>query len=638
MQHVVFINAQYFSPDDFKVTALRKKCSSVIKYIFYAKKNNEMPITDDCLRTTTLDPAHALLEACALAAEHSAHLVYLDAPLPISDAVLQPLSAALEKDPLFGMATPRFANSQTDATISLPSYPGEPVTARLSRRALAYLPEQWIVPEFLTSCIVINKRIAANPPILNSYDSLVAALQHLMSSARRRSFRMLVCNRVVLRTELLPRLLYPILPENDQILYTQQHLSSGGYPDTEGKDSKHFREKYPPNDLSAEWFTAHPMHKLEKLCSAAWPTNNDRLRICIDCRGMMAFFCGTTVSQLGFLKGLEAYTDEWEIHVLAQSFALKTHNLRNRFPRLRFVEPPESGYPVPEGEFAAFIHMNQPCYLGILQDIHMHGFITGCNMLDTITWDMIFGCPPEVERVWTFIAQHMDCIFYNSIFSKKQFNRRFPVHNEVLQIPTWHSFTIEDNTQSKFRRLTPEDYLLVFGNNYEHKDVFPTTLRLREMFPEAKIIAFCPQHEQIKNTIFLKSGTLPDEEIERLIACASIIIFPSWIEGFGLPVVKGLAYGRPVVVRSMALWKEIASHCNLPGTLMEFDDAPSLKRVISGILKGHYYNIIEQGKVKKPFDWVKCSGRILEAIKARICQSESHTWLSRNNSLSLINK
>jgi len=632
MYFILLINASDTSVSDFNVVSLRKNCASVIRYVFFMPQDGIVPEAGDCMRIDTSDPSEALLEACGIAAEHAAHLVCLGAPLPVSDALLTQLACELEEDPLFGMATPRFAYSKSDNIWSLPVKEYDPAPA-LTRRALAALPKHWIAPEFLTACLLIRDVIAANPPTITSYESLQGALLHLLCKARRRSFRMLVCNRAVAPSSLDAGSLYPFLPPSDLEMFSRECLGSFSYPLPEGEDAKHFQEKYPPKDPASEWYEAHPMHHFERLCVAAWPTHNARRSMCVDCRGMMAFFCGTTVSQLGFLKGLEAYADTWDINVLAQDFALRAHNLRERFPRLCFPQPPESGYPVPEGEYAAVIHMNQPCYIGILRDVHNHGLVAACNILDTISWDMILGCPPEAERVWNFAAEHFDCIFYNSTFSQAQFNRRFPVREGITQIPTWHSFALAENTFERFRNLAPEGYILVFGNNYDHKDVLLTTIRLCAMFPDIRIFAFGPEQQDVGNAIFFKSGSLPDEEIESLMARAAVVVFPSWIEGFGLPVVKGLAYGRPVVVRSMPLWQEIASHCNLPGTLMEFDDAPSLKRVVSAALRCESCNVIEQGRVEKVMDWHDCAGRIVDGIASRLDLTDSRAWLRRDSAL-----
>lgn len=44
------------------------------------------------------------------------------------------------------------------------------------------------------------------------------------------------------------------------------------------------------------------------------------------------------------------------------------------------------------------------------------------------------------------------------------------------------------------------------------------------------------------------SRFLPDEEFHRVITSASMIVFPSAFEGFGLPIVEGMALGKPVII------------------------------------------------------------------------------------------
>lgn len=51
---------------------------------------------------------------------------------------------------------------------------------------------------------------------------------------------------------------------------------------------------------------------------------------------------------------------------------------------------------------------------------------------------------------------------------------------------------------------------------------------------------------------------LPDEEFHQVLAGAEMIVFPSDFEGFGLPVVEGMAMGKPVVIGPEKATLEIA--------------------------------------------------------------------------------
>ncbi len=51
---------------------------------------------------------------------------------------------------------------------------------------------------------------------------------------------------------------------------------------------------------------------------------------------------------------------------------------------------------------------------------------------------------------------------------------------------------------------------------------------------------------------------LPDEEFQRTLSGAEVIVFPSDFEGFGLPVVEGMALGKPVVIGPEQATMEVA--------------------------------------------------------------------------------
>ena len=52
-------------------------------------------------------------------------------------------------------------------------------------------------------------------------------------------------------------------------------------------------------------------------------------------------------------------------------------------------------------------------------------------------------------------------------------------------------------------------------------------------------------------------GYVPDDELTRLYASARGFIFPSWHEGFGLPVLEALAQGTPVICSDRASLPEV---------------------------------------------------------------------------------
>jgi len=73
------------------------------------------------------------------------------------------------------------------------------------------------------------------------------------------------------------------------------------------------------------------------------------------------------------------------------------------------------------------------------------------------------------------------------------------------------------------------------------------------------------------------TGSLPVEELRRVVAEADAVVYPSLLEGFGLPVVEALASGTPVVCARLPAFVEVAGE--LPH-YVDVTDAGALARAM----------------------------------------------------------
>lgn len=574
-------------------------------------------------------PSVALLDAVKSAQKNNGTLVILRAPLKVSEPILNNLTKLLEEDHLYGIASPRFMNASKCLSVTLPRHKHE-IKFSLSRRAMAALPKVWITPELLSGCILLKKQIIDNPPQILEYSHISTAILDLMRQVRKRGFKTVTDNRSFLKIkEEDERIVYPILNEKDSGTYFNPIESfaakaTSGKPVTViSKEETFFYQK-----------EAHKIHELEDLLIAAYPPEGKKRHYLIDCRGMIPHFCGTSKAQIGYLSGFANFTDQIDITVWIQQASLDKFELKKLFPNMNFVTDVKDVY-------AAILFLSQPCFDGLIKDFHQKGFVNGCNMLDTITLDKNPGVSPEIERVWNFCADHMDCLFYISDFSKTQFNHRFSVRKEVNEVVTYLSMDKEENLPEVVTTRPegiPEDFILVFGNNYEHKDILPTSERLAEMFPTENIVAFGPDQESRDNILFLQSGGHSDEFIESLFQYAKVVVFPSWIEGFGLPVIKTLALGKPLILRDMPLWHELVSVLKLPGTMHIFKDQDSLKDCGSAALRGidSKYTLQQNEEIEILYNWDKCAEMIVTGTEAFLQRADSKKWFERNKVISFL--
>jgi len=112
------------------------------------------------------------------------------------------------------------------------------------------------------------------------------------------------------------------------------------------------------------------------------------------------------------------------------------------------------------------------------------------------------------------------------------------------------------------------------------------------------------------------TGTVPFEDITILYRNASLFVFPSLYEGFGIPVLEAFASGIPVICSRNSSLPEVGGEAVLyfdaekPGDLTE-----KIKDVLeNGDLRNDLINR-ESEQVKK-FSWDKCAEETLNYIKS----------------------
>ena len=102
-----------------------------------------------------------------------------------------------------------------------------------------------------------------------------------------------------------------------------------------------------------------------------------------------------------------------------------------------------------------------------------------------------------------------------------------------------------------------DSYILIIGNNYLHKYITPTVDALSSAFPDKKILVIGEKNHIKNNVIFYKSGLIDEKFINKAYCNAQFVICPSHYEGFGFPLIKSLAYHKPVMVKESELWQEM---------------------------------------------------------------------------------
>jgi glycosyltransferase involved in cell wall biosynthesis len=537
--------------------------------------------------------------------------VLLGAVTPDNE-VLSLLIEAFDRDPLFGTTQPRFAESGTDRIWPLPSGLDHKVAGPQSARAvLPYLSFGIITPELLAACLVVGwKVLGAIDTVDHTYASIEGGIVQLLCQARRRGLRNFVVNRAVVVSSLPYPALYPVPPCGDL---------------------DRLRAAYPERARVETEFAQLTQRRLEPLLTAVHPGMGRRPSVLLDCRGMVPLHNGTARCMLGLLDGFAALGGIQQIDILVSPPAAAFHRLTQRYPSFRQLHDQATDC------YSAAVLMNQPWALGTVAELHRHALIVVFNMLDTISWDALYIAPENLETVWRFIARHADGLLYISHFTRERFNTRFPVRPDMQERVTHLSLIKEEQADPAARTAPVSDHILVIGNEYDHKDLRRTLQLLVDGFPFNRIVAVGAEKAPTPHVVAISSGNIEQRKLHRLIASAKVIVFPSYYEGFGLPAVEGLAYGRPVLVRSSPLWTEIAAWSRLPGQLMEFDDAASLIEGVGRVIAGMPGKALPSGvalaKGAAAAGWRECAKNVVALLDDCIAGADGRRWLERDDAL-----
>jgi alpha-1,3-rhamnosyl/mannosyltransferase len=107
-------------------------------------------------------------------------------------------------------------------------------------------------------------------------------------------------------------------------------------------------------------------------------------------------------------------------------------------------------------------------------------------------------------------------------------------------------------------------------------------------------------------------GPVPDKDLAALMTGATVFVFPSEYEGFGLPVIEAMACGTPVACANRSSLPEVTGKA---AALFAPEDVANIARVLHGLLADpqRRQRLAEKGLLRaREFSW----DRVAEATLA----------------------
>jgi len=174
-----------------------------------------------------------------------------------------------------------------------------------------------------------------------------------------------------------------------------------------------------------------------------------------------------------------------------------------------------------------------------------------------------------------------------------------------------------------------EPFLLYVGNRGGYKnflrllEAFGTSAQLREGF---RLVcfgggAFVADELESMRRLGLDCGQVvqlggSDQLLSQLYERATVFIYPSLYEGFGIPPLEAMSHDCPVICGRTSSIPEVVGEA---GEYFVADDIESIRTAVEGVVgsESRRQTLIEKGRTRlKAFSWGRCAAATLDVYKA----------------------
>lgn len=468
------------------------------------------------------------------AAERRLHVVVLNSDtIPFGNCFTELLSV-FQYDSMVGCACPRSNNATIANLWSTPQYIDGFEDARdlwvRSEIIKSTLPKTSYVPVVNGFCMAIRDVVIQNfdgfdEDFIPGYEEENEYCLRISQSG----YRIAIANHAFIAH--LEGRSFSLKPDRSKLMQDHYKMIVDKYPFYPEKISKYFDSV----DIKAlHLFTVSSENK-----------NSSAKSILIDGRTLTPFYNGTNKVIKDVVR--EASEAGHKVDLIANQIAFDFHEIA----KILNVERIDS----PVKYYELGIKIGQPFEYPSLLTVPLYSKVAVNIFFDTIAMDCIHLHDENVNRYWQDLDDLYSIIYFISDHAKEQFEKRYlPVKAQCRSL----LLPIELELQlPKYRQIIDWKYTFIAGNNFKHKGI-PLALKQLPQYQGHKYVALVsPFKIDREDIIFIEPGSLSNADINSLYQNCERVIFPSFAEGFGYPLVEALQHCKEVICRPLDSLREI---------------------------------------------------------------------------------
>ena len=229
------------------------------------------------------------------------------------------------------------------------------------------------------------------------------------------------------------------------------------------------------------------------------------------------------------------------------------------------------------------------------------------------------------KYILPYIIKKCKAVFTVSYTVKRDICRYYHVSDDFVQvIPNAISDNvIKINEKTRASRENKAPYLLVVGAGYPHKNIHELLKMYKYWYKNyaLKIVSHRGEYGRYLERIVREEnlekkvrflGGVSKERLVYLYKNCDALVYPSLLEGFGIPPLEALLYKKPIILSDISVFREVFEDA---GIYIKFQDAESWEDAFKILRnKDVLQKKIENGnKVLEKYNW-KENGKKLRDV------------------------